>query len=137
MPKLNIRNRIFLVISVTTLLSVGFISSGDNSIDLDQPGIKMHRSAVILEGQLERALKFTKEIAEYVDKNYPGHNVQVYREVVDEGGKIHWFADFKNMEELEEFGQKISTDAEYNEIIATAEGIFEEPLVDVVLQSIY
>lgn len=137
MPKLNIRNRIFLVISVTTLLSVGFISSGDNSIDLDQPGIKMHRSAVILEGQLERALKFTKEIAEYVDKNYPGHNVQVYREVVDEGGKIHWFADFENQEELEEFGQKISTDAEYNEIIATGEGIFEEPLVDVVLQSIY
>ncbi len=136
MHKLNTRNRIFLVISVTTLLSVAFISSGDNSIDLDQPGLKVHRSAVILEGQLEGALKFAKEGTEYFNKNYPGHNVQVYREVVGEGGKIHWFMDFENMEEIVEYRQKISTDAGYDEIIATAEGVFEVP-VDVLLQSIY
>jgi len=136
MHKLNIRNRIFLVISVTTLLSVAFLSSGNNSIDLDQPGLKVHRSAVILEGQLERALKFAKEVTEYGNKNYPGYNVQVYREVVGEGGKIHWFMDFENMEEIEELIQKSSTDAGYAEIIASAEGVFEVP-VDLVLQSIY
>ena len=136
MHKLNTRNRIFLVISVTTLLSVGFISSGDNSVDIDQPGLRVHRSAVILEGQLEGALKFAKEVTEYSNKNYPELNVQVYREVVDEGGKIHWFIDFENPEEAEGLGEKTSTDAEYNEILASAEGIFEEP-VDVIMQSIY
>ena len=136
MPKLNIRNRIFLVISVTTLLSVGFISSGDNSIDIDQPRLKAHRYAVILEGQLERALKFAKESTEYIDKNYPGHKIQVYREVVGEGGKIHWFMDFKNIEDLEEFGQKFQTDAGYNEMFAAFEEIFETS-VGVFLQSIY
>jgi len=136
MHKLNIRNRIFLVISITTLLSVAFIFSGDNSTDLEQSGIKMHWSAVILEGQLDRALKIANEITEYVNKSYPGLNVQAYREVVGEGGKIHWFADFENQEEIDEFEQKSSADAGLNEIRATFEGIFEEP-VGVVLQSIY
>ena len=136
MNKLNIRNRVFLVVSVATLLSVASLSSGNNSIDLKQSGIKMHWSAVILEGQLERALTIAKEITEYVNKNYPGLNVQVYREVVGEGGKIHWIADFEEQEEIDEFDQKSSTDAGLNEIRATFEGIFEEP-VGVVLQSIY
>ena len=136
MQKLNNRNRLFLVISVTTLLSVAFMCSRDNAIGPDQPGLKVHRSSVILEGQLEGALKFAKEVTEYVNKNYPGLNVQVYREVVGEGGKIHWFVNFENQEEADEFSQKISTDAGYNEILATAEGVFEVP-VDLILQSIY
>ncbi|MCJ7581757.1 MAG: DUF6039 family protein [Candidatus Aminicenantes bacterium] len=136
MPKLNIRNRIFLVISVTTLLSVGFISSGDNGINPDQPGLKIHRAAIIPEGQLEQALKFAKELTEYVNKNYPGYNVQVYREVVDEGGKIHWFANFENQEEFEEFNQKLLTDAGFDEILATFKD-FLETASFVILHSIY
>lgn len=136
MSKLNIRNRIFLVISVTTLLSVGFISSGDNGINPDQPGLKIHRAAIIPEGQLEQALKFGKELTEYVNKNYQGLNVQVYREVVDEGGKIHWFANFENQEEFEEINQKLSTDAGLDEILATFKD-FLETASSVILHSIY
>ena len=72
-----------------------------------------------------------------MNKNYPGHHVQVYREVVGEGGKIHWFSNWENQGEIDEFVQKISTDTGYNEILATAEGVFEEPVVDLILQSIY
>ena len=71
-------------------------------------GLRVHTSAVILEGKLEAALIFAKESTEYMDKNYPGHNVQVYREVVGEGGKIHWFTDWKNQGELDELYQKFS-----------------------------
>ncbi len=136
MPKLNIRSRIFLVISVTTLLSVAFLSSGDKSIDSSQPGLRIHYSAVILEGQLDRALKIAEEITEYANKNYSGLNVQVYREVVGEGGKIHWFMDFENMEKAEEFEQKNSNDAGLSEIRDSFEGVFEDP-VEVVMRSIY
>jgi hypothetical protein len=99
--------------------------------------LKFQRTAVILEGQFEAALKFAKEVTEYVNKNYPGLNVQAYRDVMGEGGKIHWFADYKNQEEIDEMVQNISTDAGYNEILATAEGVFEEPVVDLLMQSIY
>lgn len=60
---------------------------------MGKTGLKFQRYAVILEGQLEAALKFVKEITEYESKNYPGHHVQVYRELLGEGGKIHWFVD--------------------------------------------
>jgi len=102
----------------------------------EKTGLKLNSSMVIHEGQLERALKFAKESMEYVNKNFPGHNLQVYREVVGEGGKIHWFGDFKNQEEIDEYWQKVSTDTVYSEILATAEGIFEEPVI-LMLQSIY
>lgn len=94
---------------------------------------------VIHEGQLERALKFAKESMEYVNKNFPEYkeyNLQVYREVVGEGGKLHWFGDFKNQEDIDAYWQKVSTDTGYSEILATAEGIFEEPVI-LLLQSIY
>jgi len=136
MNKINNRNRIILAIGLAALLSFNFISSGDNTNDLDQPGLKWHRSAVILEGQLDLALKFGKDITEYVNKYYPGFNVQVYREVVGEGGKLHWFVDYKSMEEFNEFDQKIAMDTAFNDLIATSEGVFELP-VDLVLLTIY
>ncbi len=102
----------------------------------EKTGLKLHSSMVIHEGQLERALKFAKESMEYTNKNFPERNLQVYREVVGEGGKIHWFADFKYQEEIDEYWQKVSTDTVYSEILATAEGIFEEPVI-VIMQSVY
>ncbi len=49
---------------------------------------------------------------------------------------MHWFADFKNQGEIDEYWQKVSTDTAYSEILATGEGIFEEPVI-LMLQSIY
>ena len=139
MYTLNNRNKIILAIGIAAILSFNFISSGDSYIALDQPGIKWHRSAVILEGQDEGALKFGKDVTEYVNENYPGLNVQVYLESaggVGGGGTMHWFVDYENQEKLDEFNQKLNLDEGFGGLIVSAEGVFDVP-VDRILNSIY
>ena len=130
------RNVLITATSVAVLLSLAFVASDHTNNTLEQPAMKFHRSAKIMEGQLPGALLFAKLISEYVNKNYPGYNVQVYLDEADTLGTVYWFADFESREKYNELDQKLSVDSDFNAIILTADAVFEEP-VDLFLRSIY
>ena len=82
------------------------------------------RSAEILDGKAAAAMEFAVKVASYVNDNYPGLNVQVLRNVSGLVNQVQWVSSYESLAALEEINAKIGADSGYQEIVATAEGLF-------------
>ena len=82
------------------------------------------RSGEILDGKMAAAMEFAVKVASYVNANYPGLNVQVLRNVSGLVNQVHWVASYESLAALEEANAEINADPGYQEIVATAEGLF-------------
>jgi hypothetical protein len=82
------------------------------------------RSAEILDGKNAAAMEFAVKVASYVNDNYPGLNVRVLSNVSGQVNQVHWVSGYESLAALEETSAKIGADSGYQEIVATAEGLF-------------
>lgn len=70
------------------------------------------RSATIAQGKMVPAMAFAREIAEFI-KTKAGVDVKIGMPVGGEASRIGWFAEYKNLAELDEFQTKLLRDSEY------------------------
>ena len=87
--------------------------------------VYLERSAEIVGGKGIGAMEFAVKVASYVNDNYPGLNVQVLRNVGGKIAEVHWVSSYESLAAFEEAFAKIGADPGYQEIVTTAEGLFD------------
>ena len=85
---------------------------------------RWQRTVLTKSGGTERAAQFAVAVTQFVNQKYPEINVEVYMEILGVSGKIHWFADFESMEQLQRITDGLATDAEYNQMVLDVAGVF-------------
>jgi hypothetical protein len=85
---------------------------------------RWQRTAVMKATESQRAQQFAVGITELVNQKFPEINVEVYIEMLGASGKIHWFADFESMEQLQRIMEGVAMDAEYNQMLLDIAGVF-------------
>ena len=97
--------------------------------------IRWTRSAKIVPGKFGQAIKWAKEITEFINKKYK-NQTSVYMDSFGEYGTIRWFADYKDLAALEKLGNQILADQEYRQKVNQAtELLIQGSIFDVVMQS--
>lgn len=86
-------------------------------------GVRFERTALVAPGKREDAMQFAGAIAGYVGETF-GTELTWGIEVGGAFGRIHWYADYANMAELEiDFGRTMS-DEGYLKLVDDAEDVF-------------
>ncbi len=76
--------------------------------------VRFQRSGRVSGGNFPEALKFSKEIVEYINDSAARKNAfQVYMERFGNVGTIYFVADFENLAALESTQNKLLSDPEY------------------------
>ena len=89
--------------------------------------VRFHRSARISKGaMLPEALKWAKEVAEYLNSNYPETAVLVFVEQYGAAGTIHWYADYEDIATLDRLGSQLLADEGYQAILNKSTDLFIE-----------
>ncbi len=97
--------------------------------------VRWTRSARIAYGKFPQAIKWAKDITEFINKKYKNQTT-VYMDTFGEYGTIRWFADYKDLAALEKLGNQILADQEYRQKVNQAtELLIQGSIVDVVMQA--
>ncbi len=97
---------------------------------------RFHRTAQASRGKLQDAIKFAKEVTEYLNAKYTPLSVQAYSEVFGDGGRIHWYADYQDLATIEKINAQLLTDQGYWAILTKwADAFIEGSVHDTLMQS--
>lgn len=98
--------------------------------------IRFQRTAVASGVNPLKAIQWSKEVAEFINGKYPGGNLRAFMGQFGAYGTIYWSADFEDLAALDRWTQQIMADQGYWEMIAKAEGLFQEGRgIDIVMRS--
>ena len=86
--------------------------------------IRWQRTVLIASGQTARAMEFAVAMTEHVNQILTGVTVEVYTEILEDGGKVHWFVDYESMAQYETRTQALANDETYNQMLADIDGVF-------------
>lgn len=75
-------------------------------------------SAAINQGKLEEGFQWAVKVANHLNKNIPGHHIQVMRNVEGQRYQVHWIASADSLAAYEEVTKAIEADAGYRELVA-------------------
>lgn len=92
----------------------------------DDPGVRFQRTGLITSGKAAEAGAFAVKVTKYINDNYSETKVTVYMEAFGDLGRVHWFADYKDLATLQMVTEKLQVDQSYNALVATATGLFVE-----------
>lgn len=78
-----------------------------------QPGVRFHRKAQVQDAKKQEAIRFARDLTEYVNSSYPDACLSFFIE--DSGGaiSIHWFADYKDLSTYESISSRLMSDKNY------------------------
>jgi len=96
--------------------------------------IRWTRSGRIAPGKTIPAVKWAKEITEFVNKKYK-LQVTVYMDSFGEVGTIRWFADYEDLAALEKVMNQLWPDPEYFEKVNQAADLFVPGYFDRVMRA--
>lgn len=82
------------------------------------------RSISVETGKNEDARKWAIEATNFLNKNYPGHNVQTYVEWFGSVGALHWSGDYENLAAWENLWSTLSGDTAWAELLEKSLGYF-------------
>ncbi len=86
-------------------------------------GVRLERAAIIAPGKREEALQFAGEVTSYIGDTF-GTEVTWGLEIGGAFGRIHWYADYENLAEMEQDLVNTMSDEGYLKLTDDAEGIF-------------
>jgi hypothetical protein len=97
--------------------------------------VRWTRSARIVPGKFSQAIKWAKEITEFINKKYKLQQ-SVYMDLFGEYGTIRWFVDYADLAALEKMGNQILADQEYRQKVNQAtELLIQDSVFDTVMHS--
>lgn len=98
---------------------------------------RFQRTARIRSGKGSQAIQWAKDIAKYLNENYPPASYQAYVEVFGDYAKVNWISDVEDLATFEKINAKLMTDREYNARIGAASELFIEGATqDTLIQSL-
>lgn len=113
--------------SCLTALTALLVWMGSTSVlAQDDPGVRFQRTGLIASGKAAEAAQFAVKVTKYINDNYSETRVTVYMEAFGDLGRVHWFADYKDLATLQVVTEKLQVDQGYNALVATATGLFVE-----------
>ena len=86
--------------------------------------IRWQRTVLIAPDQTARAMEFAIAVTEHVNQTIPEISVEVYMETLGDGGKVHWFADYESLAQLEARTLALAADEQFNQMLADIDGAF-------------
>ncbi|MBW1743627.1 MAG: SAM-dependent methyltransferase [Deltaproteobacteria bacterium] len=91
-----------------------------------QPAFRFYRKAQVQDGKKQEAIKFARDLVEYVNSSYTGVCLSLFIE--DSGGatSIHWFADYKDFSTYESINSQLMLDKRYMAFRARAPSLLVE-----------
>jgi hypothetical protein len=78
------------------------------------------RTATIGQGMEMPAVEFAALVSEHINKTYPGHSIQVLRNVGGAQDKLHWFGTYESLDATENLMAQLLEDEEYGTMVADA-----------------
>jgi hypothetical protein len=96
--------------------------------------VRFQRLGRAKNGKLLEAIRFAKEVAEYINTKYPPVSVQVYIVASGDYGTIYWYADYRDFAAFESVSAQLRSDQGYWVIVNKAmewfiEGCFHDTLM--------
>jgi hypothetical protein len=86
--------------------------------------IRFERTAMASGVNILKAIQWSKEVTEFINKKYPQNKLQVFTGRFAPYGTIYWAADFDDLAALDRWQQAIQADQEYWALLSKAEGLF-------------
>ncbi len=99
--------------------------------------IRFQRTARVRSGKFLEGVQFAKEVAEYINANYPLGSLLVFTELFGDTGTIHWNSDNEDLASIEKVNAQLSADQDYWALLSKGDDLFiEGSLHDTVIQSV-
>lgn len=86
--------------------------------------IRLIRSAYASGPNPLKAIQWSKEVTDFINRKHPGGNVQVFTGQFGAYGAIYWSAEFEDFPAMDRWMQEIMADQDYWEMMNKAEGLF-------------
>ncbi len=86
-------------------------------------GVRLNRTALVDRAKADEAMAFAAEVTAYINDHW-GVPIIWGMEVGGVFGKVHWFADYENMAQLEETLGRTMTDPGYRALLDKAADVF-------------
>ena len=86
-------------------------------------GVRLNRTAVVERGKADEAMQFAADVTSYIKENW-GIPIMWGMEVGGTFGKVHWFADYTDMAQLEETLGRSMTDEGYRKLLDDSADLF-------------
>lgn len=98
---------------------------------------RFHRTGYASRGKLLEAVKWAKEVAGYITKNYSPVSVQAYSEIFGDYSAVHWYTDYEDLATIEKINAQLLTDQGYLALLNKAGDLFIEGSIhDTLIQSL-
>ncbi len=99
--------------------------------------IRFQRTAVARGFNILKAIQWSKEVTEFINKKHTQGKLQVFTGRFGPYGTIYWSADFDDLASLDRWQQAIRADQEYWALMSKADELFIEGRgFDVVMTSV-
>jgi hypothetical protein len=85
--------------------------------------VRLNRTAVVERGKANEAMQFAAEVSSYIEDNW-GIPMTWGMEIGGTYGKVHWFADYVDMAQMEQNLGHTMTDEGYQQLMAKATDLF-------------
>jgi hypothetical protein len=89
----------------------------------DTMGVRLNRTAVFEPDKADEAMQFAAEVTSYINENW-GISIIWGMEVGGTYGKVHWFANYTDMAQMEETLDRTMSDEGYRKLLADSAGLF-------------
>jgi hypothetical protein len=86
--------------------------------------VRFQRTAVTANVNFLKAVQWSKEITEFINKKQPQSKLEVFTGRFGGYGTIYWAADFEDMAALDRWQKANLADQEYWALLTKAEGLF-------------
>lgn len=86
--------------------------------------VRFIRKARAQNDKFPQALQWSKEVAEYLNANYPELSLQVFMEGFGDFNTIYWINDYENLAAIEAANTRLMADQEYWMMLAKASELF-------------
>lgn len=95
---------------------------------------RFQRSGQVKNGKLLEAIKWAKEITEFINTKYSQVSLQAYTGIFGDPHTVYWYSDYKDLATLESVLAQLTSDQDYSAIINKGveffiDGSFQEKLM--------
>ena len=134
-PTVLIITIIAVTLAIVATASVAQDDGRTAGVKAEEKTVLNQRTAYMRAGKGEAAMQFAKEITDHLNDTYPDVSVRVFTEAFGDVEAVHWFADYKDLATLQDVKAKLQKDQKFNQIIASAQGLFIEGRTHVTLMT--
>jgi len=112
------------LLALVLILTIGFLRPVEAQDQ--QSKIFVIREAIAKDGKMAEAIRFAREIADFVNHKFPDRNMRIYLETFGVVNKIYFVKEHKDLATLEMEQRKLMADQGYHALLAKSAGLFIE-----------